>query len=292
MERIIYILFVGFLLTSCSGLGNKKTEVERLKAENDSLQNAKIALEQEVNDYFATLNDVQLNIEKIKSAQNVLSFNPLSENSPQSARDKVNEDMTYISELIRTNQAELEDLRNRLKRSSFKLDDVEKTLASLTKQLNEESVKVARLQRQLIKKDSVITTLGTQVDSLGKNVEELSLQNEAKKNVIQEQDQTIHSAWYAIGSKKELKDNKIITSDGLFSAQKILQSDFNKNYFVKVDARNTRTVPLYSTSKVRILTNHPKSSYSIEKEGDDYVVVITNPSQFWSVSKYLVVEVE
>ncbi|MFV0392183.1 MAG: lipoprotein [Paludibacteraceae bacterium] len=292
MKRIIYILLAVALLTSCSGFGNKKTEVEKLKAENDSLQNAKVLLEQEVNDYFATLNDVQLNIEKIKNAQNVLSFNPLSENSPQDVRKKVNEDMAYIHELIRANQEELENLRGRLKRSSFKLGDVEKTLATLTKQLNEESAKVARLQKQLVRKDSVITTLGTQVDSLGKNVEELAQQNETKKQVIQEQDQTIHSAWYAVGSKRELKDNKIVSSDGLFSAQKILQSDFNKNYFVKVDARNTRTIPLYSTSKARILTNHPKNSYTIEKEEDDYVVVINNPSQFWSISKYLVVEVE
>jgi hypothetical protein len=143
-----------------------------------------------------------------------------------------------------------------------------------------------------MKKDSVITKLGTAVDSLGKNVEELASQNEEKQGVIKEQDQAINSAWYAIGSRKELRDNKIVTSDGIFSAQKVLQADFNKNYFVKVDARNTRSIPLYSTSKARILTNHSKTSYTLEKENENYVLVITNPAEFWSVSKYLVVEVD
>jgi DNA repair exonuclease SbcCD ATPase subunit len=207
-------------------------------------------------------------------------------------RNKVTEDMAYINEMIRTNKQELEDLRTKLKRSSFKLDDVEKTLAQLTKQLNEESAKVARLQITIMKKDSVITKLGTAVDSLGKNVEELASQNEEKQGVIKEQDQAINSAWYAIGSRKELRDNKIVTSDGIFSAQKVLQADFNKNYFVKVDARNTRSIPLYSTSKARILTNHSKTSYTLEKENENYVLVITNPAEFWSVSKYLVVEVD
>ncbi len=290
MKKVIYLVFAAFILVSC-GQG-KKTEVDRLKAENDSLQNAKIMLEQEVNDYFSTLNEVQQNIEKIKSAQNVLSVRPLSENAPADVRNKVTEDMNYINELIKTNQQELDNLRTKLKRSSFKLEDVEKTLAQLTKQLNEESVKVARLQAQLVRKDSVITTLGTKVDSLGKNVEELALQNEEKQGVIQEQEQAIHSAWYAIGSKKELRDNKITSSDGLFSAQKVLQSDFNKNYFVKVDARNTRTIPLYSTSKAKVLTSHARTSYTLEKENENYILVITNPSEFWSVSKYLVVEVD
>lgn len=291
MKKIAYLFVVLMVFASCAQQ-SKKTEVDRLKAENDSLQQAKILLEEEVNDYFSTLNDVQQNIEKIKSAQNVLSVKPLSENTPEDVRRKVKEDMVYINDMIRTSQQELEDLRTKLKRSSFKLDNVEKALAQLTKQLNDESAKVARLQTTVVQKDSVINKLGTTVDSLGKNVEELAEQNERKEEVIQRQDQEIHSAWYAIGSKKELKDNKIITSEGIFSPQKVLQADFNKNYFVKVDARNTRIIPLYSASKAKVLTNHPKTSYTLEKENENYVLVITNMTDFWSVSKYLVVEVE
>lgn len=290
MRKLAYLLIVFMVFASCGQ--RKNAEVDRLKAENDSLQQAKIMLEEEVNDYFSTLNEVQQNIEKIKSAQNVLSVNPLSENTPEDVRRKVREDMVYIKEMIRASQQELENLRTKLKRSSFKLDDVEKTLAQLTKQLNDESAKVARLQATIVKKDSVITKLGTTVDSLGKNVEELAEQNEKKQEVIQKQDQEIHSAWYAIGSKKELKDNKIVTSDGIFSPQKVLQADFNKNYFVKVDARNARTIPLYSASKAKILTNHARTSYTLEKEKENYVLVITDPTEFWSVSKYLVVEVD
>ena len=278
------------LLASCSKQQN--SEVERLKAENDSLQNSRLQLEQEVNDYFATLNDIQQNIEKIKDAQNVISVRPLSENTPRDVRNKVSEDMAYINELIKVNKEELEKMRSKMKHSSFQLDNLEKTLASLARQLNEESAKVARLQIQLQQKDSVITKLGTTVNELGKNVEDLEQKNEEKTTVIQQQDEAMNTAWYAIGSIKELKDNKIISSEGIFSPKKVLQSDFNKNYFVKVDTRNTKSVPLYSKSKAKILTIHPKTSYTIEKENENYVLIITNPAEFWSVSKYLVVEVD
>jgi len=287
---ILYFAAALFLISSC-GIKSGR-EVDQLKAQNDSLMNSKLQLEKEVNEYFSAMNEVQENIEKIKNAQNVLTVEPLSENTPEDVRTKVVEDMNYINDLIKTNQDELDRLRARLKKSSFKLLDVEKTLASLTKQLNQESAKVAALQAQIQQKDSVITRLGTTVDELGKNVENLNVQNQEKETKIQEQDAALHSAWYAIGSRKELKENKIISSDGIFSAKKVLQSDFNKNYFVKVDARNTRKIPLYSTSKAAILTSHPKASYTLEKENDNYVLVIVDPAEFWSVSKYLVVEVD
>lgn len=289
-SKLVYFLAALFIFTSC-GVKNQK-EVDALKAQNDSLANSKIELEKEVNEYFSAMNDIQENIDKIKSTESVISVQPLSENTPEDVRAKVAEDMAYLNDMIKTNKEELNRLRSKLKKSSFKLVDVEKTLAQLTKSLEAETAKVLALQVQIQQKDSLITQLGTTVDVLGKNVEELSSQNVEKQAKIQEQDVAIHSAWYAIGSKKELKDNKIITSDGLFSAQKVLQTDFNKSYFVKVDARNAKSIPLYSTSKAKILTTHPKASYTLEKENDNYVLIITDPSTFWSISKYLVIEVD
>jgi len=60
---------------------------------------------------------------------------------------------------------------------------------------------------------------------------------------------------------------------------------------VKIDARNTKSIPLYS-SHAKILTNHPKSSYTLEKQNGNFVLLIVNPNEFWSVSKYLVIEVD
>lgn len=288
---IIPLLAVFVLFTSCDFHSSKK-QVEDLKARNDSLIEAQSKMEQEVNDYFSTMNEIQASIDKIKEVQGDISVQPLSENTPEDVREKVTEDMSYLNEMIKTNREELDNLRAKLKRSSFKLADVEKTLAQLTKSLEEQSAKVAALQAQIQQKDSVITTLNSTVNDLGKNVENLTTKSTEQESKIKKQDEALNAAWYAIGSKKELKDNKIITSDGLFSASKVLQSDFNKNYFVKIDARNTKEIPLYSTSRAKILTNHPKSSYTLEKQNENYVIYILDPASFWSVSKYLVVEVD
>ena len=129
------------------------------------------------------------------------------------------------------------------------------------------------------------------IAGLDSTVVELSSHVKEKESKISEQDEMINTAWYVFGTRSELKDQKIVTSDGLFKAPKVLQQDFNKNYFVKIDARKTKSIPLFST-RAKILTNHPKSSYTLEKDNGNFVLIIVNAKEFWSVSRYLVIEVD
>jgi hypothetical protein len=122
-------------------------------------------------------------------------------------------------------------------------------------------------------------------------VDELKSETTNQKSTIQDQDATIHTAWYVFGTRSELKEQKIITSQGLFKPSRVLESDFNKNYFVRIDARKTKSIPLYS-SRAKILTNHPKNSYTLEKQDGSFTLLINNTADFWSISKYLVIEVD
>ena len=88
------------------------------------------------------------------------------------------------------------------------------------------------------------------------------------------------------GTKKELKEQGILV-DG-----KVLQSAFNKAYFTRVDIRTLKEIKFYSKS-VKLLTTHPASSYSLERDANkEYVLTITNPDVFWSTSKYFVAVVK
>jgi len=206
-------------------------------------------------------------------------------------RAKIKEDMTYLNDMLQTNKDELARLKSKIKKSAFRSSELERTITRLTKALEDETSNVAQLQAVLAQKDSLIVKLDTKVNDLGQNVESLSSDNKTKEIKIKEQDETIHTAWYVFGTRDELKKQKIVTSDGLFSPQRVLQSDFNKNYFVRIDARNTKSIPLYSTH-AKILTNHPKSSYTLEKENGNFVLLIVDTNEFWSISKYLVIEVD
>lgn len=292
------IFSLAILLVLMASCGKRSADYEALKAQNDSLLNAKLKLQDEVDGYFSAMNEIEQNIEKIKSTQNSISVQPVGQEMTDDVRTKIKEDMSYLNEMLQTNKDELDRLKAKLRKSGFRSTELEQTISRLSKSLEEESSKVAELQIQLSQKDSLITQLSSSVNDMGKNIEDLSVnvkekdtKIKEKESKIKEQDETIHTAWYVFGTKKELKEQRIITSDGLFSAQRVLQSDFNKNYFVRIDARNTKSIPLYST-RAKILTTHPKSSYTLEKENGNFILLIVEPNQFWSISKYLVIEVE
>ena len=73
---------------------------------------------------------------------------------------------------------------------------------------------------------------------------------------------------------------------------KVLQGNFNKNYFTKVDIRVDKEIKLYS-KKAELLTSHPAGSYTLKLDAQQqYVLRITDPQNFWGASKYLVVLVK
>ena len=289
MKSIFFssIIFLA-LLTSC---GKRSTEYQQLQAQNDSLMNAKLKLQEEVDGYFSAMNQIEQNIEKIKSTENTISIQPVGKELADDQRTKINEDMMYLNDMLQANKDELARLKSKIKKSAFRSSELERTILRITKALEEETSKIALLQTELAQKDSLIVKLDTKVNELGKNVEDLATENKTKESKIKEQDEAIHTAWYVFGTRAELKQQHIVTSDGLFSQQRVLQRDFNKNYFVRIDARNTKSIPLYS-SRAKILTSHPKSSYTLEKENGNFVLLIVDTDEFWSISRYLVVEVE
>ena len=79
---------------------------------------------------------------------------------------------------------------------------------------------------------------------------------------------------------------------GIIQGNRVMQGNYNKNYFTKVDIRVDKEIKLYS-KVARVLTIHPSSSYTLTKDGSNqYVLRITNPQIFWSTSKYLVILVK
>ena len=69
-------------------------------------------------------------------------------------------------------------------------------------------------------------------------------------------------------------------------------ANMNKDYFTQIDIRTTKEIKLYSKS-ADLLTTHPEGSYVLEQDDKEQLTLkITDPTRFWSVSKYLVIQVK
>ena len=194
--------------------------------------------------------------------------------------------MQFIKQTMQQNRELINKLRNQLRQSTLNADQLKRTLENLTKEMEEKDAQIKSLIAELEAKDVQIGELSTQVTDLKTNVSNLSEESTQKSQTISKQDKQLHTAWFVFGTKKELKEQNIL-SDG-----EVLRSNFNQDYFTKIDIRVDKEIKLYSRS-AKILTDHPASSYRLEQDANkQYILRIENPSQFWSTSRYLVILVK
>jgi chromosome segregation ATPase len=179
-----------------------------------------------------------------------------------------------------------------VRESSVKGGQLKKIIDNLTQQLETKDHQLQALREELDRKDIHIAELDEKVASLNTNVTSLKEDNEKKEETITSQDKALHTAWFVFGTKDELKEQRILSKDGLFSKTKLLEKDFNKDYFTKIDIRIDKEIKLYSKS-AQIMTSHPAGSYTLQRDANkQFVLRISDPDTFWSTSKYLVVLVK
>ena len=291
MQRYIVLIITAVIiaLISCTHFESQKEIV--VAKELDSLRNIKNRLESEIDNYFKEIETIEDNLNKVEELEWVLSVQSTGENINNNVTDNINKKIDFISQILRSNAIKVDSLKNQLKKSSFNISGLEKTISRLTNKINVQNTYIENMKSELLKRDELILQRDIAIKGLTNNIETLESENAQKNELIEEQVQTLHTAYYAFGTYKELKQQRILTSNGLFSKPKVLQKDFNKDFFLKIDIREVTEIPLYS-KKIKIHTTHPKTSYSFEKKGDYYLLKILNPNQFWEISKYLVIEID
>jgi len=283
MKRIMIAALCLMALTACTQKKSNPAE-EALMQQRDSLTRVIEQKDNEIDDMMATMNDIQDGFRAINEAEERVTIAKNGEGATPAER--IRENMEFIREQMQQNRELISKLRNQLRLSSVKADQLRRTLDNLTQQLEEKDSQLRLLQAELEAKDLQIGELNQQVNTLSSNVSHLEAESTQKTQTINVQDKQLNTAWFVYGTKKELKEQRII-EDG-----KVLRSNFNRDYFTKIDIRIDKEIRLYSRS-AKVLTAHPQSSYTLLQDANkQYILRITNPQLFWSTSKYLVVLVK
>ena len=135
-----------------------------------------------------------------------------------------------------------------------------------------------------------MTRKDEQIALLAEDVTALAQEAEQQSSTIREQDKTLHTAYYVFGTAGELKDQKIL-SGGFLQPTRVLQDTFNKEYFLKIDIREVTQIPLYSP-KGKLWSTHPEGTYEFVKgDNGNLTFVITDTQRFWSLTKFMIIEV-
>ena len=104
----------------------------------------------------------------------------------------------------------------------------------------------------------------------------------------------MNTAYYSYGTTEELEKNQVIEQKngfiGIGRKTKLLDN-FNEKYFAKIDITQDKEIFIEGRN-IRMITDHPSSSYKLIPDGSNTKIQITNPFEFWKISKYLVVIVD
>ena len=284
MKRVVvYSLCAAAVLASCTGNGGQSKDA--LQAVNDSLVIELSNRNAELDDIMGAFHEIQEGFREINEAENRVDLNGNAVES-QSGVEKIKDDIRFISEKLQANREQIAQLEARLKNSNYQSAQLKKALQNMTAELAAKQQQIETLQAELASKNIRIAELDEAVAGLNENVSQLTAENEVKAKTVAAQDKALNQAWYVFGTKAELKDQKILKN-----GQVLKDGEFNRDYFTQIDIRQDKEVKLYS-KRAELLTTHPAGSYQMVKDDKGQLTLkITNPSQFWSVSRYLVIQV-
>ena len=279
-------LFILFACALALGACNTTGQQDAIQQERDSLQRIINEKDMELDDIMGTFNEVQEGIRRINEAEGRVT---IADGNPENAssREVIRENMAFIQQAMQQNRDMIAQLKEKLNNSSIKATKMQKTIENLQNQISAQAARIQELEASLAEKDALIEAQSDAIAGLSNNVAALTEDNKAKSEKVQAQDKELNSAWFVFGTKNELKEQKILTKGDVLK-----NGDFNKDYFTKIDIRYDKDLKFYSKN-AELLSTHPTGSYQLTKDKDgQYELHITDPKKFWSVSKYLVVQVK
>lgn len=289
MRKLILISAASLILFSC-----KQAELDRSNEQKDSLiavlkERESVLTEKEtsLNDFIASFNEVERNLDSVAVRQKIINVSTDKGEVKGSQKDRINEQIKAINDLMDKNRKAISDLTRKLKKSNSANAKLQAAVETLTAQLAAKDSELAALNEKLNALNAQVTKLQLTVDSVSK-------QNMAQSQTIAENTASMHTAYYIIGKTKDLQEAKIIDrKGGLLGMGKTSQisEDVDKSKFTKIDYTQTTSIPVNS-NKIKIITSHPADSYKLDKDANGMVknIVVITPEKFWGISKFLVIE--
>jgi len=276
----LIIAFASTTFTNCKDDENKGNPLA------DSLKNANGELSGQLNEKSAALqefiesfNEIQENLNAIKEKEKIVA-NASSKGDVKNKGNQIKEDIQAIYDLMAKNKNRISSLSAKLKQSNLKLAGMEKMIENL--------------QNTISLKDEEIAELKTRMEGLNIELANLNTNYKVVESESALKTEMLNTAYYTIGTKKELEEKKVISKEGGFiglGKSTKVSTDFNKEYFTKINIEQTSMINI-GAKKVRLLSTHPSNSYKLIGVKPVEKLEILNAKEFWGASKYLVIVID
>lgn len=297
--KIAVVLLVAVAFSLGWGLITSSEENELAKVnlikQNESLAEAISKKESDFNEMYHMMTELEDQVRQIVEKENLV-YNHNLEGVKVTGHERLVREIEMIDELVIRSKANIKSLEEKVKGANFKSNVFQDRLTRLNVQLKEKGTLITDLKAEIMAKDESIKFINNQVDAL---IESSAAQGEVLAGKEQEiafltnENNALNKAYLAIGSFKELKDRGLVQRQGgfLWFGRTIdVQEDADRGEFLEVDIRQVNMLPV-KASNLNLLSEHPANSYQVVPGATEgmKILEITNPDEFWKVSKYLVI---
>ncbi len=288
MKRLLILSFITLALWGCNQ--QEKLENIELKKQLSELKDQSAEKDSTINSFFRMLNDIESNITLIMQKEQIIAKNAaLGDEMEKNTRDRIQDDINTINELMTKNRKSIAYLNSKLKGANFQILEFEERLKNANNMIEVRDAEVETLKGQLAELDFSVESLNATLDTL-------TLENEMLEQELTIRKEALDLAWFTMGTRKELIDNGVIEKAGGFlglGRSFKLKADFNEEYFTATSISQVNSIPLFAKS-AELITTHPSSSYKFIQNENGIIVSIdiTDPNLFWAASKYLVIQLK
>ena len=257
-------------ITSCNGIEEERARNQKTI---DSLQSIVDSKNDEMSQFFETLNEIEDNLAKVTSKFG--SVEELRRGKTEIRNDvkmKITDQITDINKKLSESNTENSKLKEYIEKLQTRIDEQENEIQTLVTELE---------QKNII------------IENLNTNVAELTKSNTEKEQIIAQQIAEANKVYYIIGSYDELKEAGIVTKTGGFigiGKKQQVTNDMNTQLFTQADKTTTNIINI-NKEKVKVLSRHPEESYELVMNDKKVcsAIKIINPNDFWKYTDYLVI---
>lgn len=232
-----------------------------------------------INESLIFFNEIQSNLEAIGIRRREIQ--DLTSNPEFAPDDKqwVLEQIRQINFMREDNARKIKQLNDELSKNKFKIESLQTMIDGLMKDIEWKDEQISLLQSELDQLDGEYSKLFEAYQEKAIEVDRLTSE--------------INTAYYAYGSESELSSNGVVEKKNGFIGigKKVeLKDEFNDDYFTKINAKTKKVITM-DGERARFITVHPTGSYKLTSANGKTTLTITDATEFWKISKYLVVVV-
>lgn len=283
---VLFIITFFGLFMSCNNVSKDTREQTKI----DSLTNLAKNQQEHISEMEDFVNSLSQTIDSINMQENEILNEGDLEKGKRLSKEAIINSLKKYKETIDKQKERIANLEKQLTRKNDEMSAKMLQIVSFyKKQLEEKDATIASLQKNISENKSTISKLKTSVDNLTSTNQAQTETINEQKGIMTRQTNMINTCYVMMGTKKELKAEGVINT-GFLKKTTINESMLASAKFTKRDMRDCNDI-LVKSSKPKILTQMPSSSYSFVKNADGTCYLhIIDPNSFWSISRYLVIQ--